>query len=107
MSRAHKSSKRKDLAFINYTTNEEAKLAVDSFGNDGTLGQNVTISLAFSQQAMQNKKKIKECRKRGKSPPQNNVVPNIVNNNTNVNANAMLAMMSLFNMNKVEYILIF
>lgn len=72
LSREHKNSKRKDLAFITYNTHEEAKNAVEYFkikqDNKDTsislLGERACVSLAFSQQAMQNKKKIKESRRK-------------------------------------------
>jgi hypothetical protein len=84
----HKSSKRKDLAFITFSTHDEAKNSVEYFKsqycNDvpqtpsvmqeneiykppvlhNPLGENVNVSLAFSQQAMQAKKKVKETRKK-------------------------------------------
>jgi RNA recognition motif-containing protein len=72
LSREHKNSKRKDLAFITYNTHEEAKNAVEDYrtkqdsqvDTDNLLGDRVCVSLAFSQQAMQNKKKIKESRRK-------------------------------------------
>lgn len=78
MSKMHKTSKRKDLAFITYSSHDEAKKAAENYkylyGNSNMqndqdysalnpLGNNVTVSLAFSQQAMQAKKKVKESRK--------------------------------------------
>jgi hypothetical protein len=76
MSKMHKTSKRKDLAFVTFTTHEEAKRAADNYKLQyssyqgeydqrriSPLGENVTVSLAFSQQAMQAKKKVKETRK--------------------------------------------
>jgi hypothetical protein len=81
MSKIHKTSKRKDLAFVTFSTHEEAKRAAENYKLQyGTyqgeydqrrispLGENVTVSLAFSQQAMQAKKKVKETRK---TPVQN------------------------------------
>jgi hypothetical protein len=94
MSKLHKNSKRKDLAFVTFSTHEEAKNSVEYFksqyGNEGLstpsviqenqnevyrppvlhnpLGENVNVSLAFSQQAMQAKKKVKETRKKPSSP---------------------------------------
>jgi RNA recognition motif-containing protein len=72
LSREHKNSKRKDLAFITYNTHDEAKNAVDDFrlrqdnkdSRIDVLGERLNVSLAFSQQAMQNKKKIKESRRK-------------------------------------------
>jgi hypothetical protein len=196
MSKMHKSSKRKDLAFVTYETHDEAKNAVESFkqsygeGNikeeeitalqedtkfeniyeyneeecqnnnysniitstadDNNeqiyiitkqspnknkistfcpLGNNVNVSLAFSQQAMQAKKKIKESRKKGtvqittsnsghslhnpqstlnsiSTPSPMQPTPNLITSNlstgtNNINTTAMLAMMNLINMNKV------
>ena len=73
MSRNHKTSKRKDLAFITFETHQEAKHACDSLSEDvstgngvvNILGRSVSVSIAFSQQAMQVKKKIKATRKKG------------------------------------------
>jgi len=72
LSREHKNSKRKDLAFITYNTHEEAKHAMEDFklrqdnkdSSIDVLGERISVSLAFSQQAMQNKKKIKESRRK-------------------------------------------
>lgn len=184
MSKMHKTSKRKDLAFITFENNQAAKNAVDSFRatykeddhvmenrsylqetitenlNNAGLGENyfegfdnesietkmkmqtptnykpnplgshVNVSLAFSQQAMQTKKKIKESRKKVGGGAHANIsnitqstlrnpvsptipqaaVPQTINppQNTavpaqnNINAAAMLAMMNLINMNKVS-----
>jgi hypothetical protein len=152
MSKVHKSSKRKDLAFVTFETHQEAKNAVDSYkmkygegdskeedlnrlkdeyshvfdtinadenyqvkieGNENytypkysqsqllynPLGPNVSISLAFSQQAMQAKKKIKESRKKGtthagQSSPPTQKTPNIISSNINtistVNSNQII-----------------
>jgi len=154
LSREHKNSKRKDLAFITYNTHEEAKNAVEDYKtrqdsqimNDNLLGDRVCVSLAFSQQAMQNKKKIKESRKKipgmpdipgimpksitGMDGRQGNIgnfnvstLPNVFSTNhpqnfalntashgidlSSVNPNsqnttALLTMMNLLNMNKVN-----
>jgi RNA recognition motif-containing protein len=164
----HKSSKRKDLAFITFSTHEEAKNSVEYFKSQycnevprtpsvmqeneiykppvlhNPLGENVNVSLAFSQQAMQAKKKVKETRKKvpgeigytgihgmagvpmptsiPSTLPSNLQIPQVQqvqnlptssnlnlaqptqtgNNNSNLNATAMLAMMNIINMNKVK-----
>ena len=59
------------------------------------LGQKVSVSIAFSQQAMQIKKKIKEARKKT-----SNSSPQLTPTN-NVQTATMLTMMNLINMNKV------
>ena len=72
LSREHKNSKRKDLAFITYNTHDEAKNAVEDYKmkqenqveTNCLLGNRVCVSLAFSHLAMQNKKKIKESRRK-------------------------------------------
>lgn len=157
LSREHKNSKRKDLAFITYNTHEEAKNAVEDYKtrqdsqvmNDNLLGDRVCVSLAFSQQAMQNKKKIKESRKKisgmadisgmmpksitggaGMDSRQGNIgninvstLPNVFStnhpqnfalnpashgmdlssaNSNSQNTTALLTMMNLLNMNKVN-----
>jgi RNA recognition motif-containing protein len=120
MSMNHKNSKRKDLAFVTYESHEEAKDALDNFNSkkpeiENVLGSNVSISLAFSPQAMQTKKKIKEGRKKpitgnvAEPFPMSNIVsvpsvPIQQNSTPNMNANAtaMLAMINLLNMNKVK-----
>ena len=83
LSREHKNSKRKDLAFITYNTHEEAKYSIESFKfkqeskdhSVSILGERACVSLAFSQQAMQNKKKIKESRRKTTGTAQ---IPNIL-----------------------------
>ena len=79
------------------------------------LGPHVIVSLAFSQQAMQTKKKIKESRKKpgnlnthfpgGTSPRNMNIhsPPANLGVNNNLNAAAMLAMMNFMNNNKVVF----
>lgn len=79
LSKNHKTSKRKDLAFITYESNEEARYAVekfDKFAHADDIGDNIILSLAFSQQAMQTKKKIKENRKKTNIPPPMTMPPN-------------------------------
>ncbi len=140
------------MAFVTFNTHEEAKRAVDHFKSkyhyneftgenshvneedynvlnnsekiENPLGHNVNISLAFSQQAMQTKKKIKESRKKPATSnviitntpavgSNNNIAPtvpiinsqlNAINaplNKSNFDTTAMLAMMNLINLNKV------
>jgi RNA recognition motif-containing protein len=99
LSKNHTNSKRKDLAFITFENHEQAINAVKMFLNDKTLNGNdniikcfhienepnlinkINISLAFSQQSMQTKKKIKDNRK--KIPPQNQKGNNTNNSDSN------------------------
>ena len=114
MSKNHLNSKRKDLAFITFESHENAVSAIKKFEEEKKnekmeknlkkvfyLGENesvnmIQVSLAFSQEAMQNKKKIKDNRK--KIPSQiskgnindnnnnhrgNNNINNLNNNNNN------------------------
>lgn len=79
MTKNHKSSKRKDLAFITFETNEEAKNCSETFNKINLpipIGDNICVSMAFSQQAMQTKKKIKEKRKVNIPPPHVGVTTN-------------------------------
>ena len=89
MSKNHIKSKRKDLVFITFESHEDAIAAIQKFEEDKMnltklkelkrmlfLGDNenidlIQISLAFSQEAMQNKKKIKDNRK--KAPHSGNI----------------------------------
>ena len=82
MSKNHINSKRKDLVFITFETHEDAVLAIQRFEEEKKninrlrelkriflLGESeninmIQVSLAFSQEAMQNKKKIKDNRKK-------------------------------------------
>jgi RNA recognition motif-containing protein len=63
-SKNHKNSKRKDLAFVTYSSNSEAKRAVDQCKISNYFDPPVTINLSFSPQAMHSKKKSKEQRRR-------------------------------------------
>ena len=109
MSKNHLNSKRKDLAFITFESHENAVSSIKKFEEEKKnekmeknlkkvfyLGENesvnmIQVSLAFSQEAMQNKKKIKDNRK--KIPPQiskGNINDNNNNNhrgNNNINNN--------------------
>ncbi len=89
LSRNHISSKRKDLAFITYSTEDEAKAALEYIINP-ILGESISVSMAFSQKAMQEKKKVKEVRKQTIISPTDQNTPNT----------ALLSMMSFINMNK-------
>lgn len=129
LSKNHVNSKRKDLAFITFDTHNEAANAVKGFKTDKTDNKEIlvkvfksednlnliSISLAFSQQAMQTKKKIKDSRKKitqisnriaSSSPLKDEkdlLTSSIVNNpllNTSINATQLLAMMNLITMNK-------
>ena len=82
MSKNHVNSKRKDLVFITFETHEDAVSAIKGFEDEKRnpskikklkeiflLQENeninmIQVSLAFSQEAMQNKKKIKDNRKK-------------------------------------------
>jgi len=100
MSKNHFNSKRKDLAFITFESHESALSAIKKFEEEKKnekmeknlkkifyLAENesvntIQVSLAFSQEAMQNKKKIKDNRKKLPTPnPKGN------NNNSNMNNN--------------------
>ena len=103
MSKNHLNSKRKDLAFITFESHESALSAIKKFEeekknpekektlrkifllSDKESVNSIQVSLAFSQEAMQNKKKIKDNRK--KVPNQNNKGNSNNNNNNNSNDN--------------------
>ena len=90
MSKNHVNSKRKDLVFITFETHEDAVSAIKGFEEEKRnpnkikklkeiflLQENeninmIQVSLAFSQEAMQNKKKIKDNRKKVPQNPGNN-----------------------------------
>ena len=96
MSKNHINSKRKDLVFITFETHEDAVTAIKRFEDEKKnimkvkdlkriflLGENeninmIQVSLAFSQEAMQNKKKIKDNRKK---------VPSNSGNSNNTSSN--------------------
>ena len=104
MSKNHLNSKRKDLAFITFESHESAISAIKKFEeekknpdkekslkkifflSDKESVNSIQVSLAFSQEAMQNKKKIKDNRKK---VPTNQTSKghntNINNNNNNDN----------------------
>ena len=102
MSKNHLNSKRKDLAFITFESHESAVSAIQKFEEEKKdekmektlkkifyLAENenvnmIQVSLAFSQEAMQNKKKIKDNRKK---VPSQITKGNSNNNNTNDNMN--------------------
>lgn len=129
LSKNHLNSKRKDLAFITFDTHDEAANAVKGFQEEKKEKKEnliqifkseenlnlISISLAFSQQAMQTKKKIKDSRKKitqisnriaSSSPLKDEkdlLTSSLVNNpllNTSINATQLLAMMNLITMNK-------
>ena len=100
MTKEHQNNnKRKDLAFITYESHEMALNANNKFKeeknnvddemrkvfklDEGENLNSVNVSLAFSQQAMQTKKKIKDGRKKINQFKNNN--NNNVNNNNNKN----------------------
>ena len=103
MSKNHVNSKRKDLVFITFETHEDAVLAIQGFEDEKKnnnkikdlkklflLGDNeninmIQVSLAFSQEAMQNKKKIKDNRK--KVPPSSGNSNNSGGNNSSTGGN--------------------
>ena len=113
LSRNHNNSKRKDLAFITFTTNTEAKAALEAFKTFNYLDVPVTVSLSFSHQVMQAKKKIKDTRKKISPNSQSSQFPNtsIVNNNLTsnlsnlvnnnpINQNALNSIINMLSMNK-------
>ena len=91
MSKNHINSKRKDLVFITFETHENAVYAIKKFEEDKNskdtekinelkkiflLNNNenismIQVSLAFSQEAIQNKKKSKDSRKKTPNGQQN------------------------------------
>ena len=96
--------KKKDLVFITFETHEDALLAIQRFEDEKRnntklkdlkkiflLSDNeninmIQVSLAFSQEAMQNKKKIKDNRKKVPSQiSKGNSTNNINDNNINYN----------------------
>ena len=112
LSKNHLNSKRKDLAFITFENHDQAIKCVNDFvvdkknigdenivkcfhiENDPSLINKINISLAFSQQSMQTKKKIKDSRKKNnqikknfESKNHNNNSNNNSNNNNNSNLN--------------------
>ena len=101
MSKNHLNSKRKDLAFITFESHESAISAIKKFEeekknpdkekslkkifflSDKESVNSIQVSLAFSQEAMQNKKKIKDNRK--KVPTNQTSKGHNINNNNNDN----------------------
>lgn len=132
LSKNHVNSKRKDLAFITFDNHNEAANAVKGFNADREKDTKeeilkvfkvddkairlISISLAFSQQAMMTKKKIKDGRKKinqislkiSSSSPQKEdgkelMTSALISNpllGNSMNATTMLAMMNLININK-------
>lgn len=138
MSKTHRNSKRKDLVFITFNSHGEATNAVASFirdKNDPSKFEeikkvfkiekekdlnHIAISLAFSQKAMQTKKKIKDNRRKinhisnkvckaltsdekGQEKAETVLPSQLLTNqlfSNNINSTAMLAMMNLININK-------
>ena len=104
LSKNHLNSKRKDLAFITFENHDQAIKCVNNFvidkknigdenivkcfhiENDPSLINKINISLAFSQQSMQTKKKIKDNRKKNNQIKKNFESKNH-NNNSNKNSN--------------------
>ena len=108
LSKNHLNSKRKDLAFITFENHDQAIKCVNNFvidkkkigdenivkcfhiENDPALINKINISLAFSQQSMQTKKKIKDNRKKINQIKNNFESKNNNNNNNNRNNNSNL-----------------
>ncbi|MFM7855441.1 MAG: RNA recognition motif domain-containing protein, partial [Flammeovirgaceae bacterium] len=59
LSKNHKNSKRKDLGFVTFNSNFEAKIALEALKNNNYFDTPINVSLSFSQQLMQAKKRIK------------------------------------------------
>ena len=95
LSRNHKNSKRKDLAFITFSSNSEAKNALEACKSFNYFDAPVMVSLSFSQQVMQAKKKIKDNRKKTTGNSDNN--HRIMNSNQNNNQSNQLG--NNFNLN--------
>ena len=105
MSKNHLNSKRKDLAFITFESHESAISAIKKFEeekknpdkekslkkifflSDKESVNSIQVSLAFSQEAMQNKKKIKDNRKKVPTNQTSKVHNTNINNNSNNNDN--------------------
>ena len=133
MSKNHINSKRKDLVFITFESHEDALLAIQRFEEEKKnssklkdlkkiflLDDNeninmIQVSLAFSQEAMQNKKKIKDNRKKvpsnsgnsnntgsSNNPSGGNIYNNNRSNNNNNNKNNNKTFMGNMNPNN-EY----
>ena len=102
------------MAFITYNNNTEAKAALEALKTTIYFHVSVTVSLSFSQQVIQAKKKIKDIRK--KTTPQtlnssftnpsfnnnNNLnynLSSLVNNNP-INQNALNSIINMLTMNK-------
>ena len=98
LSRNHKNSKRKDLAFITYNNNTEAKAALEALKTTNYFDVPVTVSLSISQQVMQAKKKIKDIRKKTTPQTLNSSFTNPSFNNNNLNCN----LSSLVNNNPIN-----
>ena len=118
LSKNHPNPKRKDLAFITFKTHDEACKAIkgieDLMDNQNELKKiqlelqqvfhlnidefkKLKVSLAFTQQSMQNKKKLKDSRKKlNKSSVQNN---NVTSVNSNINSNVQTQNNSFLNQN--------
>ena len=103
MSKNHLNSKRKDLAFITFESHESAISAIKKFEeekknpdkekslkkifflSDKESVNSIQVSLAFSQEAMQNKKKIKDNRKKVPTNQTSKGHNTNINNNSNDN----------------------
>ena len=103
MSKNHLNSKRKDLAFITFESHESAISAIKKFEeekknpdkekslkkifflSDKESVNSIQVSLAFSQEAMQNKKKIKDNRKKVPTNQTSKGHNTNINNNNNDN----------------------
>lgn len=109
LSRNHKTSKRKDIGFISFSTIQEAKNCVDAFKNkeENNIDCSLTATHAFSQQTMLAKKKLKESRKKiplGKSDIKLIESQRQVTNNNLIQPNNMMNMLNLINTSKVHFL---
>jgi len=111
LSKNHKNSKRKDLGFVTFNSNFEAKLALEAIKNNNYFDTPVNVSLSFSQQVMQAKKRIKDNRRKGNNNQQvssllgmnfNNNLGNLSDlvKNNQINQNVMNSIISMLSANK-------
>ncbi len=111
LSKNHKNSKRKDLGFVTFNSHFEAKLALEAIKNNNYFDSPVNVSLSFSQQVMQAKKRIKDNRRKGNNNQQvssllgvnfNNNLGNLSDlvKNNQINQNVLNSIISMISANK-------
>ena len=112
LSKNHKNSKRKDLGFVTFNSNFEAKIALEALKNNNYFETPINVSLSFSQQVMQAKKRIKDNRRKGNNNQQvssllglnfnNNLKNNISDlvKDNQINQNVMNSIINMLSANK-------